>query len=154
MDRALGSGYRDCGFRSQPWLSGFSVGVFLLPSSSFSLPWFYSVRGATLLWDQLPAMEKRSRDQLVTVSGDLLEKILFIWWLRLLNRNSDFLSRFYCRRWWPMSTPLSPQKKMYRKKIYFPLTDATVDVKQDQNVMTSKYLFALIKILIALKMLV
>ena len=60
---------------------------FLLPSfsSSFSSPWFYLVSsvynvvpilGATLLWDQLPAMEINYRDQLVTPRGDLYEKIL------------------------------------------------------------------------------
>ena len=57
----------------------------LLPSSSLSSPTFYSVSGvssvvplwgATLLWDQLPAIEKSYIYKLVTAQGDLFEKIL------------------------------------------------------------------------------
>ena len=90
VDRALGSGDRVHGFKALPWQSGFCAGfllLLLLSSSSFYSPWFYSVSGvsrvvplcgSTLMWDQLLAMEKSYKDQLVTARGDLYEKILAV----------------------------------------------------------------------------
>ena len=53
MDSTLSSGDRVCGFISRSWRSGFFLGFFLLPSSSFPTMWLLSLTMPVGLWIQV-----------------------------------------------------------------------------------------------------